>query len=59
LSVLDFAIAANIRLGGSRNVQLRVDMFNAPSSAIITGHFGVATASHNPRTIQLQLRFSF
>ena len=26
----------NIRLGGNRNVQLRVEMFNAPNAAIIT-----------------------
>jgi hypothetical protein len=36
-SVLDLAIARNIRLGGSRRIQLRVDMFNAPDSAIVTG----------------------
>ena len=36
-SVLDLAIARNIRLGGSRNIQFRVDMFNLPNSAIITG----------------------
>ena len=96
-SVLDLSIARNIRLGGSRNIQLRADMFNAPNSAIITGRnaqmnlqspsdpvnatnlpfdpatgnvvparalprgagFGVANAYQNPRTIQLQVRFSF
>jgi hypothetical protein len=36
-SVLDLAIARNIRLGGNRNVQFRVDLFNAPNAAIITG----------------------
>ena len=36
-SVLDISIARNIRLGGNRNLQLRVDMFNAPNSAQITG----------------------
>jgi hypothetical protein len=36
-SALDLAIARNIRLGGGRNVQLRVDMFNAPNEARITG----------------------
>jgi hypothetical protein len=36
-SVFDLAIARNIRLGGARNLQFRVDMFNAPNSAIITG----------------------
>ena len=32
-SVLDLAVARNIRLGGNRNLQLRVDMFNAPNAA--------------------------
>ena len=36
-SALDLAIARNIRLGGARNLQLRVDVFNAPNQAIITG----------------------
>ena len=36
-SVLDLSIARTIRLGGSRQVQLRVDLFNAPNAAIITG----------------------
>jgi hypothetical protein len=36
-SVIDLAIARNIRLGRSRQLQLRVDMFNAPNAAIITG----------------------
>ena len=35
-SVFDLSIARNIRLGGNRNIQLRVDMFNAPNQAIIT-----------------------
>jgi hypothetical protein len=37
INVLDLAIARNIRLGGARNLQLRVDMFNAPNAAAITG----------------------
>jgi hypothetical protein len=36
-SVLDLSIARNIRLGGSRTLQLRVDVFNAPNAAGITG----------------------
>ncbi|CAN5877129.1 hypothetical protein BH24ACI4_BH24ACI4_21100 [soil metagenome] len=36
-SVFDLAIARNIRLGGNRNLQLRVDMFNAFNEARITG----------------------
>jgi hypothetical protein len=35
-SAFDLSIARNIRLGGARNVQLRVDMFNAPNQAIVT-----------------------
>ena len=58
-SVLDLAIARNIRLRGSRKVQLRVDMFNAPNSAIITGRLVLRTRTRTPRTIQVQLRFSF
>jgi hypothetical protein len=34
-NVLDLSIARNIRLGGGRSLQLRVDMFNAPNSAQI------------------------
>ena len=34
-SLLDLAIARNIHVGGSRNLQLRVEMFNAPNSAIV------------------------
>jgi hypothetical protein len=35
-SVFDLAVARNIRLGGNRNLQLRVDMFNAFNQARIT-----------------------
>jgi len=35
--VLDLSIARNIRLGGGRMLQLRVDMFNAPNTAQVTG----------------------
>jgi Carboxypeptidase regulatory-like domain len=97
ISTLDLAIARNIRLGGARNFQLRLDMFNALNAAGITGRnttlnlvnpsdpitgtnlpydpvtgaavaarliprgagFGVANAFQAPRTMQVQLRFSF
>jgi hypothetical protein len=95
-SVLDLSIARNIRIGGGRQVQLRVDAFNAPNSAIIDGRastinlsnpndpvtatnlpfdangnliesrsrprgagFGVANGYQAPRSIQVQVRFSF
>ena len=35
--VLDLAIARNIRLGGNRTLQLRVDMFNAFNEGRVTG----------------------
>ena len=36
-SALDMSIARNIKLAGSRQLQLRVDVFNAPNQAIVTG----------------------
>ena len=96
ISTLDLSIARDIRLGGARVIQLRVDMFNAPNAAGITDRnatmkltspndpitvtnlpfdangnliparslpknagFGVANGYQNPRTIQMQIRFSF
>jgi hypothetical protein len=35
-SAFDLSVARNIRLGGSRNLQLRVDMFNALNEARVT-----------------------
>ena len=49
-SVLDLSIARNIRLGGSRTLQLRVDMFNAPNQARITGPGHVAAADQSGRS---------
>jgi hypothetical protein len=37
LSILDLAIARNVRLPHGRTIQLRADLFNAPNSAIVTG----------------------
>src|SRR5262249_42369120 len=94
-SALDLSIARNIRFTSNRQLQLRVDVFNAPNAAIVTGRhttlsvaspidptpanlpydtngnvvaarslpknagFGVANAYQSPRTVQVQLRFSF
>ena len=33
----DFAIARNIRLGGARQLQFRVDIFNAFNTVVFTG----------------------
>jgi Carboxypeptidase regulatory-like domain len=53
-SVLDLSIARNIRLGGSKQIQLRVDMFNAPNAAIITGRNSTVsfTSPSDPLTAQ-------
>jgi hypothetical protein len=96
VNTLDLSIARNIRMGGARNLQLRVDMFNAPNAAAITDRnetmnlqspndpitvtnlpfladgsvnptrslprnagFGVANNYQAPRTLQVQVRFSF
>jgi hypothetical protein len=37
ISTLDLSIARVIRLGGARQLRLRLDMFNAPNAAGITG----------------------
>jgi hypothetical protein len=94
-SIWDLAIARNIRLGGTRNVQFRLEAYNAFNAAQITGRnttvqynnptsqtvvnyqynadgtlnqsrliprlagFGAVNGWSSPRTIQLQLRFSF
>jgi hypothetical protein len=96
ISTMDLAIARNLHIGGARNIQLRLDMFNAFNQSAITGRnttmnlsnpndpititnlpfradgtvddsrsrprgagFGVATGYQNPRTVQVQIRFSF
>jgi hypothetical protein len=94
-SALDLSLSRNIRLGGTRNLQFRVDLFNAPNAAGITGRnstmqlasptngtqtnlpfdangnliesrsqpknagFGVASGYQAPRSVQMQIRFSF
>ena len=95
-STLDLAIARTVRFRGAKNLELRVDMFNAPNSAIVTDRnrtinftnpldavtitnlphdangnllssrslpknagVGVANNYQNPRSIQLQVKFSF
>ena len=96
ISSLDLAVARTIKLGGTRNLQLRADVFNIFNQAGITARqtqmtltspsdpatitnlpfdaagnvipsrarpngagFGVATDYQPPRSVQLQVRFSF
>jgi hypothetical protein len=95
-NVLDLSIARSIKVGGSKAIQFRADLFNAPNLAGITARnttmnlnspsdpttitnlpfdangnviaarsvprgagFGVATTYQNPRSVQLQIRFTF
>ena len=53
-SVLDLAIARNIRLGGGRNLQVRVDMFNAPNTAGITGRVTSMTLTSTADPVNIQ-----
>jgi carboxypeptidase family protein len=50
--IMDLSIARNIRLGGSKQVQLRVDMFNAFNTVVLGA---AANASSDNRVNQLQL----
>ena len=53
-SVLDLSLARNIRLGGGRVVQLRVDAFNAPNQAGITGRNTTASFANQNDPVTLQ-----
>jgi hypothetical protein len=95
-SALDMTVMRTFRLGKAHTAQIRLDLFNAPNAAAVTGvqntmnlnspqtptaitnlpydangnlidsrsrprgaGFGVANAYQAPRSIQLQLRYSF
>ena len=51
--VWDFAIARNIRFGGGRQLQLRLEMFNAFSEVVLTGRNTTAqfVSLQDPNTI--------
>jgi len=53
-SVLDLSLARNIPLRGGRNIQLRIDAFNAPNAAAITNRNSQITFSNpsDPLTAQ-------
>jgi hypothetical protein len=57
-SVLDLAIARTIRLGGGRSAQFRLDIFNAPNNAEITGRNASMTlANPNASTTPVNLPY--
>ncbi|HWB17870.1 MAG TPA: carboxypeptidase-like regulatory domain-containing protein [Vicinamibacterales bacterium] len=57
-SVLNLSLSRTIRLGGSRSVQLRVDAFNAPNQASITGRNTTMTLA-NPNAPDAPLNLPF
>jgi hypothetical protein len=54
VSTMDFALARTIRVGGNKNVQLRVDVFNTFNNAAITNRNASAqfASPSNPTAIQ-------
>ena len=45
-SIWDLALARNIRLGGTRNFQIRVEVYNALNSAYFTGRHTTVTLNN-------------
>lgn len=56
-SAFDLSLVRNIRLGGSRNLQFRLDVFNAPNQAIITNRN--ATMQLTSPTVGTQVNLPF
>ncbi len=54
ISTADLAIARTIRLGGARNVQLRVDMFNAFNQSGITNRNATMSLSSPSNAVDIQ-----
>jgi hypothetical protein len=63
----DLALARNLRLGDSRNIQLRWEIFNllnhtnfnAPVTALNSANFGKITTAQDPRIMQFAVKFDF
>ena len=52
LSTLDLSLSRTVRIGGTKTVQFRMDVFNLPNSAIITARNSTVTfASPTDNTI--------
>jgi hypothetical protein len=46
-NAIDVSLARNIRVGGGRTIQLRVDAFNAPNQALINGRQNTVTLQNH------------
>jgi len=63
----DLALTRNLRLAGSRGIQLRWEIFNvlnhtnfnAPTASLNSGNFGKITTAQDPRIMQFALKFDF
>ena len=67
-AVLDLSLLKNVSLGGSRQLQFRVESYNVlnranlqnPNTAVTSTALGTITAQNGlPRQLQLAARFSF
>jgi hypothetical protein len=64
---VDVGVTRSFRVGGERQVQLRMEAFNVlnrvhlnnPVSALNNGNFGLITSAGDPRIIQLALKYTF
>ena len=64
---LDVALLRRLPIGGSRSLELRIEVFNAtntpplgaPNTTVGTAAFGTITAAGDPRVLQLALKFVF
>ncbi|MEQ1729636.1 MAG: hypothetical protein ABL982_14790, partial [Vicinamibacterales bacterium] len=64
---LDMTVTRSLRMGGRRELQLRVDMYNVlntlnlflPNADLSLSNFGKSTQAFDPRIMQVGLRFVF
>ena len=64
---VDLAVMRLVRVGGSRLIELRAEVFNllntvnygAPATMLGAANFGTITSALDPRVVQLAVKFSF
>ena len=64
---VDLALMRNVRFGGQRAIELRVEVFNllnttnfgAPAAQFGPASFGTITTALDPRVVQLAAKFWF
>jgi hypothetical protein len=66
-ATLDVSVTRTVPIGGGRQLQVRVDAFNAldtlnlflPNADLSLSNFGKSTQAFDPRTVQVGMRLSF